>query len=115
MTMENSTNIYETLLKSATDYGKTSFELVKLKALDKTADVVSSVIPHSVAFVLIVSFLLFVNFGLALWLGELLGKIYFGFFIVAAFYGLSVVVFYLFLKKPIKQAVCDYTIKQMLK
>jgi hypothetical protein len=113
--MENKTNIYETLLESATDYGKTSFELVKLKALDKTADVISSFIPQTVVFVLIGSFLFFISIGLALWIGKLLGNIYFGFFIVAAFYGLTAIVCNFLLKKGIKQSVYDYIIKQMFK
>jgi len=113
--MEDKTNIYETLLESATDYGKTSFNLVKLKALDKTADAISSFIPNAVVFVLIASFLLFISFGLALWLGELLGEIYFGFFIVAVFYGLTAIVFNFLLKKGIKQSIYDFTIKQLFK
>lgn len=113
--MEEKANIYETLLESATVYGKTSFELIKLKALDKTADVISTFIPHLVILALIALFMLFISFGLALWLGEFLGKIYFGFFIVAAFYGLTAIGFNFLLKKGIKQSVYDYTIKQVFK
>ena len=74
--MEDNAKLIESLLERAAEYGKTSFELVKLKALDKTSDVVSSFIPHSVVFVLIASFMLFLNLGLAFWLGEILGKTY---------------------------------------
>jgi hypothetical protein len=49
--MEENKKLIESLLEKATEYGKTSFELVKLKALDKTSDVVSSFIPHSVVFI----------------------------------------------------------------
>ena len=71
--MEENTKLLESLLEKASDYGKTSFELVKLKTIDKTADVVSSMVPHSVVFVLIALFMLFLNLGLALWLGDILG------------------------------------------
>ena len=37
--MEENTKILESLIESATEYGKTSIELVKLKVLDKTTDV----------------------------------------------------------------------------
>ena len=90
--MEDNSKLLETLLDRATDYGKTSFELLKLKTLDKTTDAISSAIPHSVVFVLIASFMLFLNLGLALWLGEILGKMFYGFFVVAGFYAVTAIV-----------------------
>ena len=96
-------------------YGKTSYELVKLKALDKTSDVVSSFIPRSIVIFLVSSFMLFVNIGLGFWIGEILGKIYFGFFVVAAFYGFLGIIIYVFMRKWIKKNVSNYIIKQMLK
>jgi hypothetical protein len=113
--MENNTNIFESLLESAADYGKTSYNLVRLKALDKTADVVSSMIPHFLVFVILASFLLFISLASALWLGEIMGKIYFGFFVVAGFYGIAGLIFYFLLFKRLKRFVSDYTIRQALK
>ena len=37
--MEDNAKLIESLLERAVEYGKTSLELVKLKALDKTSDV----------------------------------------------------------------------------
>jgi len=54
--MENNAKLIESLLERDTEYGKTSYELIKLKALDKTSDVVSSFIPHSIVLVIIASF-----------------------------------------------------------
>jgi fatty acid desaturase len=113
--MEENTKLLESLLEKASDYGKTSFELVKLKTIDKTADVVSTLVPHSVVFVLIASFILFLNLGLALWLGDILGKIFWGFFVVAAFYILAGIIIHFFLHDPIKKLVADYFIKRVLK
>ena len=113
--MEDTTKLLESLLEKAVEYGRTSFELTKLKALDKTSDVVSTILPHSVVFVLIASFLLLFNLGLAFWLGEILGKIYFGFFVVAAFYGVAAIVFYFFMHKWFKNLIGNYLIKQLLK
>lgn len=112
--MEDTAKLIESLLERTVEYGKTSFELVKLKAVDKTSDVVSTLIPHTIVIVLIVSFLLFVNLGLAFWLGEILGKIYFGFFVVAAFYGLSAIVLHFLMHKRLKKYIGDYIIKQVL-
>jgi hypothetical protein len=113
--MEDNTKSIESLLQSAAEYGKTSYELVKLKALDKTSDVVSTVIPHTVVIVLIASFMLLFNLGLAFWLGEILGKIFFGFFIVSGFYILTGLVLHIFFHKRLKSLIRNYIIKQAFK
>jgi hypothetical protein len=113
--MEDSTKSFEALLESIVDYSKTSYELAKLKTLDKSSDVASSLIPHSIVFVLFASFLLFANFGLALWLGEILGYTYYGFFVVAAFYVVTGLVLHFFFHKRIKNLVWNYIIKQVIK
>lgn len=113
--MEDNGNLLESLLEKATEYGKTSFELIKLKTIDKTADVVSSLVPNSVVIILISSFLLFLNLGLALWLGDLLGKAFYGFFVVAAFYILAGLFIHFFMHKRIKKLVGNYFIKNVLK
>lgn len=113
--MENNENMIESLIERGAEYGKTSFELIKLKALDKTSDVVSSLMPHSVVIVFVLSFTLFLNLGLALWLGEILGKIYFGFFVVAAFYGITGILVHFFMHKWLKKLFCNNFIKQVLK
>jgi fatty acid desaturase len=113
--MEDNAKLIESLLEKATDYGKTSLELIKLKALDKTSDVASSLIPHSIVFIIIASFMIFFNLGIAFWLGEILGKISFGFFIVAAFYGLIAIIVHFFMHKWLKKIVRDFIIKQALK
>jgi len=113
--MEDNTKLLESLLERASDYGKTSFELVKLKTLDKTTDVVSSIIPQSLVIVLIVSFMLFLNLGIALLLGDILGKPFWGFFVVAAFYILAGIVIHFFMHNWIKKFVGNYFIKHVLK
>ena len=113
--MENKVKLIEELLERTTEYGKTSYELIKLKALDKTSDIVSSFVPRSIVFVLIASLMLFLNLGLAIWLGEILGKIYFGFFVVAAFYGIIGIIIYFFMHNWLKKVICNYIIKNVLK
>ena len=113
--MENKEKLIEALLENAVEYSKTSFELVKLKALDKTSDLVSSFIPHTVVFVLVASFTLFLNLGLAFWFAEILGKTCYGFFVVAAFYCIAGIVLHFFMHNWFKNLVCNYFIKQVLK
>ncbi|MGD0755659.1 MAG: phage holin family protein [Bacteroidales bacterium] len=113
--MEDNTKLLESLLERASEFGKTSLELVKLQTLDKTTDVVSSLVPQSVVIVLIVTFMLFLNLGLALWLGDILGKPFWGFFVVAAFYILAGIIIHFFMHNWIKKLVGNYIIKRVLK
>jgi len=113
--MEENAKTLELLYEKAVDYGVTSFELIKLKALDKTSDVASSFLPHAIVFVVIASFLLLLNLGLAIWLGEMLGKVFLGFFIVAGFYGVLAVILRFFLHKWLKKHFQNYIIKLMFK
>ncbi len=113
--MEDNAKIIESLLERAAEYGKTSFELIKLKALDKTSDIVSSLIPHSVVFALIAVFMLFLNLGLAFWLGEILGRTFFGFLVVAGFYGITGIIIHFFMHKWLKKKVSDFIIKHVSK
>ena len=94
--MEGNVKLFESLYEKAVDYGVTSLELIKLKALDKTSDVASSFLPNAIVYVVIASFLLLVNFGLAFWLGEILGKVFLGFFIVAGLYGVIALILHFF-------------------
>jgi hypothetical protein len=113
--MEDLTGTIESLLERATEYGKTSFELAKLKAVDKTSDVVSTIASHYVTIIFITSFMLFLNLGLALWLGEILGKIYYGFFAIAGFYGVVGILIHLLMHNPIKKMIRNNFIKQVFK
>lgn len=113
--MEDNANLIEELIEKTVDYGKSSLELAKLKALDKTSDAVSSVVVHSVVLIVLLFFMLFLSFGLAFWLGQRLGEIYLGFIIVGGFYGITTILIYSFMRKWIKKQAGNYFIKQMLK
>ncbi len=113
--MEEKANILESLLEKAEEYGKTSFELFKLKALNETLCVVSSIISRTVTVVFIFTFFLMGTIGVAFLLGEILGKLWYGFFIVAAFYGIIGAVLYFFMNNRLKKLVEDFLIKQVYK
>jgi hypothetical protein len=112
--MEQQENLIESLIEKGEQYGKTTLELIKLKALDKSADVTSTLVSWLIVVVLIVLFFLIFNIGIALWIGELLGKTYWGFFAVAGFYGLLALVFGIFREKLVKKPVNNSIISQVL-
>lgn len=112
--MEENTVIIDELLAKATEYGKAELQLAKLKALDKASDIVSSSVPRLIVMLSATVFMLFLNLGIALWVGGLLGNLFLGFFAVAAFYGLIALILHLFMHKWLKKQVGNYIIKRIL-
>jgi hypothetical protein len=112
---DNKATPVETLFEMASDYSKTTLELVKLNAIDKSADIVSSLAAQLVIAIVVAMFVLMVNMGIALWIGELLGKSYYGFFVVAGCYTVIVMLIYAFRYPLIKIPVSNFVITQMLK
>ena len=113
--MEHNTTPLGTLFKRAEEYGNTTIELIKLNAIDKSADVVSSLVSR-LAIILTVSLsLLIVNIGFAFWIGKILGDYFYGFFIVGGFYAIVAFLLHTFRHQWIKNPVSNSIIKQMLK
>jgi phosphoglycerol transferase MdoB-like AlkP superfamily enzyme len=114
MIMENNATTIETLFMKAENYGKTSIELLKLQAVDKSADVIAALATQLVIFTVVVLFILTTNVGIALWIGEALGKLYYGFFIVAGFYVLLFLLLYVFKQQLIRIPITNSIIGQIL-
>lgn len=112
--METLRTVIETLYGQTEEYGKTSFELAKLKSLETTTVVVSTLISRLSVVVMLLLFVLVLNIGIALWLGELLGRTYYGFFIIAGFYLLTGLMFHFFLHRWIKKPISELIITQVL-
>lgn len=112
--MEEKAKLLESMVEKAADYGQVSLDIVKLKAVDKTSDIVSSVVPHSVVIIILSSFMLFLNLGLAFWFGDLLGRLYYGFFMIAAFYIILGLIIHFLMHKGLKELIRNYVINQLL-
>jgi ABC-type dipeptide/oligopeptide/nickel transport system permease component len=111
--METTLNSIEPLIERAEKYGKTTFQLLKLKSLQQTSSVTSSLISR-LFFVIILSLFAFaLTTAVALWLGDLLGHNYYGFFIVAGLYGISGIVLY-FIHPFVKKRINNSIITQLL-
>ena len=113
--METIASQIASLFENAETYLYTNVELFKLKAIGKLADVVSQAVSTLifVVFAIMVAFIL--NIGLALWLGEMTGKTYYGFFILAGFYTLIGIIFFCFRVRLIKQPINHLIITKMQK
>ncbi|MBK6947997.1 MAG: hypothetical protein IPH16_08025 [Haliscomenobacter sp.] len=112
--METPANLIESLWEQIENFGKTSYELSKLKILESSILIVSSLVTK-VSVILVASMAVLVfNIGIAFFLGDLLGKIYYGFFIVAAFYFFVAVILHFALYKWLKRPVSNLIINQVL-
>ena len=111
--MEAKISLIEPLLERAEQYSKTSFELIKLKTLDKAADVTSTLVSRLLLTIVLSLFALTLNIAIALWLGDLFGKSYYGFLVVASFYGFIAIILF-FIHPLIKARVNNSIITQML-
>lgn len=112
--MEAPTILIESLFDSVETYSKTTYELAKLKTLETTTIVAASLLSRFGVIIMISMFAFVLNIGIALWLGELFGKSYYGFFIVAAFYLVAGIVLHFFLHQWIKKPISDLIIMQAL-
>lgn len=112
--MENKTRFVEPLLQKAEAYGETSIELIKLQAVDKTSDILSSGVSRGAVVLVGSIFTIMINIAVALWLGDVLGKSYYGFFCVAGFYAVCGLLLYFYMHTWIKERVRNSIIAQML-
>lgn len=111
---DNATPI-ESLFERAENYTQTTIELYKLHAIDKSADVLSSLVSRLAVFMAVVLSVLITNIGFALWIGKLLGNSYYGFFVIGGFYAIVAILVNAFRHSWIKNPVSNTIIAQMLK
>lgn len=112
--MEAPVSAVETLFERTEAYSKTTLELTKLRTVEVATVVATSLLSKLGVVVIIALFTLVLNIGIALLLGELLGKIYYGFFIVAAFYLIAGIILHFFLHKWIRKPISDLFINRIL-
>ncbi|MEO7263447.1 MAG: phage holin family protein [Ferruginibacter sp.] len=111
--MENQPNTFESLFEKAGDYLETRMELWKLKATQKSSDIISTIASRLIAICILMLFVILSNIGIALLLGEWLGKPYYGFLILAGFYLIAGLIFSAFKNKWVKEPVTNAIIKKI--
>lgn len=113
--MDNKATTIEMLFEKAEDYTRTTVELAKLSAIDKSADVLSSLFSRITILIVVAMFALMFNIGLSLWIGELLGKTYYGYFAVAGAYLILAILMNNFKDQWLKMPVSNLIISKLLK
>lgn len=105
---------FETLFERAEVCSKTTLEILKLKAIDTSVDVISTFVMKLAMYMVMGLFVVIGSIGLALWIGDVLGKSYFGFFIIAGAYALLAVWLRSCLYQWVKIPVSNFIITQIL-
>lgn len=113
--MTDNTTPVESLFEKAEAFSKTTIKLYKLQAIDKTADVVSSLVSRLVVYLAVVLSVLTINIGLAILIGKFIGNSFIGFFIIGGFYALLALLLHGFRHTWLKHPVSNSIISQMLK
>jgi hypothetical protein len=110
----DTTDLIETFFEKASDYGRTSITLFKLRTADRIADAGSSLAADVIVSLFGLVFVFMVNVGAAFWIGESLGRIYVGFFIVSAFYALAGSLVFFFRRQWLKAPIGNSILKKIL-
>jgi hypothetical protein len=111
--MENSTTTIEKLIEKSEIYAKTTLELCKYEAVYKSADIFSNLAVKMAISIVVVLFLMLANVGLALLIGQYLGEVYSGFFVIALFYLCLAVALYIFRDELVRTPVSNFIINKM--
>lgn len=98
--MKEKITVIETLIDHVEDYVKTTLELYKLRAIKKTSAIISSIITAIFFFLVVILLLVILSIGVSIYLGEILGRMHYGFMIVAGFYAIVFIIL-LIIRKPV--------------
>ncbi|HXS55930.1 MAG TPA: phage holin family protein [Hanamia sp.] len=112
--MENKTTSVEELFHKLKEYGDTRLDLFKLKTINKASGYFSSIVMGVVLVVILLIVLTFISIGAALLIGSLLGKSFYGFFIIALIYLIIGLILYSSRKKIIKEPISNKLIKELM-
>lgn len=104
----------EGLYDQAKKYTEDSLELYKLQAIDRTAVILSSIASRSALALIVVLFTLFINVGISLYLGTLLGALYLGFLVLSGFYVIIGVIVFFFKKEMIEKPIANLVIGALM-
>lgn len=112
--MESPTSPIESLVARFESYIRNTFALSKLKMIEVLVNLTASLMTRVITICTIAVFFLILNIGIALWIGEILGKTYYGFFILSAILLLVGIIFQVLFSKRIKEIVSTSIINQTL-
>lgn len=112
--MENIVSNMGKLYEKAEQYSKTSLELIKLNAIDKSSDVISSLAVVITLTLIGAMFTLFFNIGIGFMIGKMLNNYAIGFLIVSGFYVILGIVVFIYKKSLIKDPIDNLVVGKLM-
>lgn len=113
--MDTNYEIVETVFKRIENLTTNQTALIKLKLYNKTADLATFLAMKAIIVTVLGLFFILLNIGLSLWIGEMLGKTYFGFFVLAAFYAVAAIFIKTSVYKYLQQQINMRVLSKILK
>ena len=113
--MNNGSNLLESLIGNSKDYVEDRVNLLKLKAVDKSSDLASAIlsfIPLVLTFIIV---FILLNIGIALLIGDWVGRASWGFLILTGVYIIIALVLFKQRTKWIKIPFANMLIRKFLK
>lgn len=114
MSKQTTASLLEALFNQTKDYIDARLELLKLKAIDKASGIASAIVAGVALFIIFFIFFVVLNIGIALLIGDLIGKSYAGFLIWAAVYLIVGLVLLYKRKKIVKAPITTLIIRKFL-
>jgi hypothetical protein len=105
----------EAVFDTVGDFVDIKIDLLKLQAVSKVSEVVSSAVGSVAVMIFMLFFVILLNIALALVIGEWLGKSYYGFFALAGVYLIAGLILGSLKEKWIKVPVANSIIKKVFK
>jgi hypothetical protein len=113
--MKDKALLIEMLIEKVESYAKTNFELYRLKAIAKGSSIFAEITSSIILAVIIVLSFILLSLGVALYLGEILGKTYYGFFALGGLYLVLSIIIAINRKEWLNAKLKNLFITQILK
>jgi len=113
--MEDQRHDIDALLSDAGDYVETRANLWKLKAIESLADVSGELVSGLGLIGLVTFVVILFSIGLALLIGDWLGKSFYGFFIIGGAYFIFALICFIRRERWLKEPFSNLLIRKILK
>lgn len=113
--MDEQGNNSDTFIEKIQKYINTQLELIKLQSLETFSNLISLLVVRAAAIIMLLIFVFVLSIAGAFYLGEVLGKDYYGFLIIAGLYGIAALIIRYGLQGSARTQVANFIIREILK